>query len=389
MVQLEYRSLIMQYIFGVALAAYTYLFYFTLPKVVRYDAALNAIFMGFILFVLVSAYFFNGDFKAYIKEQKSALFILLIWFMIAFVGYGLKGVFFDNPTYYPFMARNFYYLTLMILFVAFVDRNAIDRMMTSVYAVYFIYGLSLIPHLLEAEKLGVLPEINKNVVGFFLVPFLAYILLKLQHHKWWMSAWFILGAVILHLTAARTSFLAFILLLFFIVAMRVLKNRLRLFYVMYISTSLILISVLAFFIYPDHQEVNAFFTQRILLWKEYLGYMFNSETILIGTGYTILPEVLSSAGLRTTLHPHNQFITLLVFNGVIGLVFFILLILLSVSRKVKELLPSDGVIFSIVTIMFAEAIIPFFDFFFLSFVFVVNLLINRFLHKRLEYGDSH
>lgn len=354
-----------------------------LPQVVLlYDAALNMTFLFFIMFIFISAYFFNGDIKFYIREQRTVLIILLLWFVITFFGYYLKGLFLDNPNYYSFLSRNFYYLMLMILFVAFLNQQTVEKMMVSVYLVYFIYGVNLIPSLVEAEKIGVLPVINKNVVGFFLVPFLAYVLFKLQHRKWWMVGWYLTGVIILHLTGARTSFVAFLLLPIFIAGVKLFKYKIRLFYIVYMLASLIFVYIIAFIIYPDHQEVNTLFTQRVVLWREYISFMFETKSILVGTGVAVLPDMLTQVGLRTTLHPHNQLVTMFVFNGVVGVFFFIAFLLLSVPKKITEILPSDAVVFSTITILFAEALVPLFDFFFLSFVFIINLLINKTLHVK-------
>lgn len=81
--------------------------------------------------------------------------------------------------------------------------------MVGMYAVYFIYGIKTIPSLIQAQQLEVIPVANKNVVGFFLVPFLAYGLLKIKKHNWWMIGWYIVGVILLYLMGARTLFIAF------------------------------------------------------------------------------------------------------------------------------------------------------------------------------------
>lgn len=379
---LKKRETYYPYIAGIILAAYTYFFYFILPHFSsHYDAILNITFLFFLSFLLVSAYNFPGDFKSYVLEERIVLIILILWFLVTFFGYYFKGIFLDNPDYYSFLSRNFYYLMFMVLLVSFVNQQAVEKMMVSVYFIYFIYGVTLIPGLIVAEKLGELPVINKNVVGFFLVPFLAYELFRLQHRTWWMIAWYIVGSILLFLTGARTSFVAYLLLPIFIGGVQLFKQNLRLFYTIYLLSSFIFVCMIAFIIYPDHQEVNTLFTQRVVLWREYISFMFETKSVIIGTGVTVLPDLLTQVGLRPTLHPHNQFVTMFVLNGIIGLFFLLLFILFSIPKKISKILPSDAVIFSIVTILFAEALIPLFDFFFLSFVFTVNLLMNRMLHK--------
>lgn len=106
-----------KYVLGLSLAIYTYFFYLILPKVAYYDAALNITFMMFIVFVLVSSYLFNNDFKNYFKKEIEVLFIVITWFLVIFIGYGIKGLSLDNPEYYAFISRNFYYFILIFLFV--------------------------------------------------------------------------------------------------------------------------------------------------------------------------------------------------------------------------------------------------------------------------------
>lgn len=382
MLLMKNNSLIVQYIFGLFLGIYTYLFYFILPKVSSlYDAALNVTFMGFIVFILVSSYLFHGDFKEYIKSERYVILFLLLWFLITFVGYGLKGIFIENPEYYSFFARNYFYLTMIFLFVSMVKKDVINRMLVSVYIIYFIYGLYLIPTLFEAQKLGITPIVNKNVVGFFILPTLAYIFMKLNSHIKWMVLWYIIGIGILYLTGARTSLFSFILLPIMIIGMKVMKNKLRLFYVLYVSLGLLTVFILTYVVFPKYEEINLLFTNRIFLWQIYIDHIINSNALFTGIGRIVVPEILGPNGVMTTLHPHNQFITILLFNGLVGLTLYLLFILFSIPKQVESLKPADGVIFVLITIQFSESIIPFFDFFFISFIFVVNLFINRSLHK--------
>lgn len=382
--QVKKGSLIGQYVLGIVLAIYTYFFYFVLPTVTTiYDGILNVTFMSFLIFIFVAAYFFTGNVKTYIKEQRHLLILLLVWFLVTFVGYYVKGIFIDQPQYYAFLGRNFYYLSLMILFVAFVDRKAVDTIMVGMYAVYFLYGIKALPNLVQAQFFGGTAVANKNVIGFFLVPFLAYMLVKMKKHKWWAITWYAFGVILLYLTGARASFIAFFLLPAFIFSIKGFKNHLRLFYGVYLFLGMLAVLVITFMIYPNNPRINTFFTERVLLWNEYIRYVFETNAVLVGTGQAVLPDLLARIGLRETLHPHNQFVTMFVFNGIIGLFFFILFIVLAVSRKITRLLPSDAVLFTIVTILLAEALIPLFDFFFLSFVFIMNILINRALHSEL------
>lgn len=375
------KSSLIAYIFGTVLTIYTYSFYFILPKIGHYDAALNITFMFFLIFIMFSTYFFQNDFKRYITIERNVLVILSLWFLVTFVGYWLIKLFFENPDYYPFLSRNFFYLTLIILFVSLVRSDAINKMLVSIYIIYFIYGLYLIPTLYEAKVLGVYPPINKNVVGFFLLPLLAFIFMRLQKNIKWMVIWYIIGAIILYLTGARTSFVSFLMLPIFIIFIKILKNKIRLFYLIYLFLGLTAVLVATYVIYPVYDKINYLFTDRILLWETYINYLVSSRSLLFGTGYHTLPELMQGIGQPATIHPHNQFIMILVMNGLIGLVFFMSFFLLSMPKYVGELLPSDGVLFVLITIQFSEAIIPLVDFSFLSFVFIVNVLINKSLHN--------
>lgn len=72
---------------------------------------------------------------------------------------------FFRPQFLLFITDDFIYF--------FVNRKTVDTIMVGMYAVYFIYGIKTIPSLIQAQQLEVIPVANKNVVGFFLVPFLA------------------------------------------------------------------------------------------------------------------------------------------------------------------------------------------------------------------------
>lgn len=381
MIQGSIQSKTISYILGVALAFYTYFFYLVLPKIENYNAGLNITFMFFIIFIMISTYFLKGDFKKYINLEKKVLIIISCWFLVTFVGYYLKEIFYNNPEYYSFSARNFFYLTLIILFVALVSSYAIDKMLVSIYIIYFIYGIYLISTLYEAKVLGVYPPINKNVVGFFILPFVAYVFMKLRNNLKWTIVWYLIGSSILFITGARTSFVSFLMLPVFLFVIKFFKSNLRFFYSIYIFLGFLGVLFVTYGIYPVYDKINFLFTDRILLWETYLNYLISSKTILLGTSYYALPELMQSIGQPGTIHPHNQFIMMLVMNGLIGLIFFVSFLLLSFPKKVDKLIPADGVLFVLITIQFSEAIIPLFDFSFLSFVFVVNILINKNLHN--------
>lgn len=370
-----------KYVLGLSLAIYTYFFYLILPKVAYYDAALNITFMMFIVFVLVSSYLFNNDFKNYFKKEIEVLFIVITWFLVIFIGYGIKGLSLDNPEYYAFISRNFYYFILIFLFVSLVDNKVIGKMLVSVYIFYFIYGVYLIPNLFEAEKLGIDPLINKNVVGFFILPFVTYLFMKFQKNFKLLITCYIFGSVILFLTGARTSLVAFLFLPVLFVSIKGFKGKMRFFYLTYITIGLISVLIITFFVYPSYEKINTLLTDRVLLWQTYLNYLLENKSMLTGTGYFALPDLMTSIGQPVYIHPHNQFIAMLVLNGLIGLLFYVIFILKAVPKKVNRLNPTDGIIFVLITIQFTEAIMPFFDFIFISFVFIVNLLINKSLHE--------
>lgn len=254
-------------------------------------------------------------------------------------------------------------------------------MLVSVYIFYFIYGVYLIPNLFEAEKLGIDPLINKNVVGFFILPFVTYLFMKFQKNFKLLITCYIFGSVILFLTGARTSLVAFLFLPVLFVSIKGFKGKMRFFYLTYITIGLISVLIITFFVYPSYEKINTLLTDRVLLWQTYLNYLLENKSMLTGTGYFALPDLMTSIGQPVYIHPHNQFIAMLVLNGLIGLLFYVIFILKAVPKKVNRLNPTDGIIFVLITIQFTEAIMPFFDFIFISFVFIVNLLINKSLHE--------
>lgn len=371
---------ILPYILGIALAGYTYIFYLVLPHWSFPEANGNVMMMGFVLFVLVAAYFFKGDLNAYIKEERSVLFILLLWFVITFVGYRINGLFLNNPNYYAVVSRNFYYLTLVLIFVSLVDRKVVNKILIGMIGIYFLYGF----YLMVKSLIGYSIMMNENVVAFFLLPFLSYMLFYLRINQTYSIVWYVFGSVLLFLSGGETSFLSFFLLPFFYLGLKFFKNRLRLFYLTYILTALSLVLFMSFVVYAKYESINLLFSQRLLLWKKYVLYVFGEKAEIFGTGNVIMPWI-EIYGFAPTIHAHNQFITMFAFNGFVGLILYLAFLLYSVPRQVNQLLPIDAVLFSLITVQFAEAIIPFFDFSFLSLTLIITLFITRSLHKESNH----
>lgn len=379
--EIQNGSTITQYILGIALAGYTYIFYLVLPHLSLPEANVNVMMMGFILFILVAVYFFKGDYKAFIKQERSVLFILFLWFVITFVGYRINGLFIDNPDYYGLVSRNFYYLSLVILFVSLVEKNTVNKILVGMTGVYFLYGFYLTVKDLLCYQIA----INENVVAFFLLPFLSYMLFYFRTNRKYSVPWYLFGSALLFLSGGETSFLSFFLLPFFYMTMKIFKNRLRLFYLSYLLTAFSLILFMSFIVYAKYESINVLFSKRLLLWKKYILYVFGEKGELFGTGNVIMPWI-EMYGFAPTIHAHNQFITIFVFNGFVGLILYVALFLFAVPKKIDQLLPIDAILFSLITVQFAEAIIPFFDFSFLSLTLTITLLISRSLHREYRRG---
>lgn len=374
------NAIMIQYLFGVFLALYTYFFYLILPISNRYDAMLNVTFMSFIFFILISAYFYEGNYKKYIDIKKYSLFPLLFWFLIAFVLYGSRNFFVDNPNYYSFLARNFYYLSLIILFVSLINQKVLERMLTSIYVVYFLFGFYLTVKLFLADSNRVIIPIkesyiaiNENVIGFLILPFLSYFFIKMKDKKVLVFIYYLFGLVLLYFTNAWTSLVSFALLPLFIIGIKVFKNKLRLFIGVYLISAFSLILLLSFVIYPYFGNLNEIFNGRLFLWKEYINYVIGTKAFIIGTGNWILPNI-ESLGLHNGINSHNQFITILFFNGIIGVVCYVLFIINAIPKIINKIRPSHAVLFSLLTVQLAESIVPFFDFGFLSFLFLLSIL---------------
>ncbi len=376
----------MRYVVGIVLAFFTYYYCYLLPTMGDYQSWYNLTFMFIALMTLSLSYLYpEQNFKKYINGQRSVIIVLASCFIIGFFFYPLLNINVGEG----FLARltgNFYYLTLIFLMVAFVDKKRFEQALKVTYFLYFVYGviLTLFVHL----KITLRGEIiNENVVAFFMLPYLTYLFINSSTQKVKLIVYG-LGSLLLLASYGKTSFLAFVLLPLFIFVVKKANNNLRYVLLFYMILANVLVFVIVNLPPTLFSKVDDFLTFRPILWKEYIDSIGGISTFIFGTG-NVLIEGLEKYNLPY-MPPHNNFVSVLFFNGLIGLFLYIMFIIMSVPKKVKKILPTDAIIFVMVTVQFAESFIPFFDFCFFMFVFAVNLFISRSLHEseRNKYLDN-
>jgi len=234
----------------------------------------------------------------------------------------------------------------------------------------------------EIINLGRNEVLNSNTWGLFVAPFLIYLFVTRKGWPLKILVFFI-GLILLYLTGARTTLIAFATLPLFMVLYNWIK-RPRLIYLTILLIGLGLTYIAA---YLDSEALSVLLSRRDIIWEAYLNNVTHSiPTILTGTGAWKAPigiEIMEGHGA------HNTFLSLFHYNGLIALALYLAFIVFSVKNNAREFTVSDGVLYLAVVFQFLESNVPLFTYIFPSFIFVANVSLNKLLRNNTDTKDIY
>lgn len=258
--------------------------------------------------------------------------IVLISFVFTFI--------YQTPEYYQVTNRvlKVFMLTLIIFWgVVSIQKSILQEILNRYYFVAFLVGILFIL-LTKTEVIQRNQYLNSNTVGLFLVPYLIYLLIQAKGNVK-KTFVYVFGIVLLYISNAQTSFLAFAVLpIFILVALKV--KRVRILYGLYIFVGLLISYFVAII---DSDIITDLLTNRNLLWKIYMTEATSSLThILSGTGKWVASidhPVLNG------LHAHHAYINMFYYIGIFGMLLYIGFIIFSMRNRINTFTVSDGILF--------------------------------------------
>lgn len=312
------------------------------------------------------------------NSRLHSIFILGI-----FVFNWISSSFLELPRSNYVYQQSLNYIPLFIISVlglSFIKNKLINEILKRYYLLAFIVGI-LFMVLTKAEIIERNVLLNENSWGFFLAPYLMYLMVKQKAFLQKILVYFI-ALVLIYLSDAKTTFVTFMAAPLFIYVFNIVKKP-RMLYAIMILTALFLIYSLSFI---NSEILTSLLSKRNLLWNFYLeNFLTGVENLYWGIGrWTIIEKGIPNLH---GLGAHNTFVSLLHFNGIIVLILYILFIIFGMRRKSTTFTVSDGILYLVITFQFAESNIPLFSFYFPAFIFMANMLINKEseeAEKRLE-----
>lgn len=257
-----------------------------------------------------------------------------------------------------------------LLIIVNINRSILLSVLFRFYLVAFTVGIFFI----GLTYFGIiLPNeiLNENTIGFLLAPFLINVFIT--HEQWRIRMiTFIIGSILISISDAKTTLVAFVLLpLFMFIQIKVKKPRLMFFSL--IIFGLILVSIPT---YIHSTTFTSILSYRDVLWSAYMKSASKDIfTFICGVG-SWGPETIGIPRFEG-FKAHNTFISLLHLNGLVAVILYINFILYGIRKYSNSFSVSDGLLFLTITFQLAESNVPLFSFVFPSFVFMINLFLNH------------
>jgi hypothetical protein len=257
-----------------------------------------------------------------------------------------------------------------LLIVVMIKRDVLISILSRLYFAAFIIGMLFI----GATHLKILAPseiLNENTIGFFLAPFLIYLFIS-QRKIMIRVIIYIIGIILIYLSDAKTTLVAFFFLpVFMFVQLKWKKPRLLFTILLFIG--FILVAIPTYFPSPFFTDLLSY---RDLLWTAYMNNVSQDlSSLLFGIG-SWEPESIGIPRFEG-FKAHNTFISLLHLNGILALICYLVFILFGIRKHSDSFSVSDGILFLTLTFQLAESNVPLFSFVFPAFIFMINVFLNK------------
>jgi hypothetical protein len=259
-------------------------------------------------------------------------------------------------------------IIISLILFSIVKPNVLSDILKRFYLVAFVVGIVFL-YITTIGYIGRHEVLNSNTWGFFLAPFLIYLFVS-KSNLVIRSLVFIVGGYLLYLTGARTTMFIFLIMPLFIVLMKTV-GRPRIIYTTLLISGLIITYLSA---YAESELISDLLSFRDAIWKGFIDSSISYiPTFLVGNGEW---RIALEEGGRLW-GAHNTFLSLVHYNGFIALLLYLSFIVFGLRNKSKDFTVTDGIIFLAVAYQFSESNVGQFTYLFPSFIFLMNMLLNK------------
>jgi hypothetical protein len=257
-----------------------------------------------------------------------------------------------------------------LLIVIMIKRSILFSILKRLYFLAFIIGV-LFTGAAYFKIIGSNEILNENTIGFFLAPFLISLFISQPNISIRITV-YIAGTVLIYLSDAKTTLVAFFLLPAFIFVFDRFK-RPRLLFTLVLITGFIAVAIPTYFPSPVFTSLLSY---RDILWSAYMQNVTKEfSSFLSGTG-SWGPEHMGIPRFEG-IKAHNTFISLLHLNGLLALLCYLGFIIFGIRKHAESFSTSDGILFLTLTFQMAESNVPLFSFVFPTFIFMMNVFLNK------------
>jgi hypothetical protein len=262
------------------------------------------------------------------------------------------------------------YFLATLLMISVIRSQVLVSIMNRLYFFAFLVGIVFMG-VTALGYIGPNEILNENTIGFFLAPFLIYLFIKYQNPKYRFII-YLAGSLLIYYSDAKTTLAAYMLLPVFSFAHQKL-SRPRLLFTLLLFFGAICVAIPTYIPSPVFTDL---LTNRDILWTAYMKNVTQDMTsFLFGTG-SWGPKVIGVERFEG-MKAHNTFISFLHLNGVIALAGYVCFILFGIRKSGRSFTMSDGILFLTLTFQLAESNVPLFSFVFPTFIFMVNIFLNK------------
>jgi hypothetical protein len=356
-------------------------------------------FLAFILFLIGFLHYYKpfapAAFIKMIPDAQFALYLLFFVFSVLFSFYkeklkiavqwnalfifGIVGlnaalvILFPEGNHMTKLMNSVEVLSIFLttfFIVMMIKRDILISVLNRLYFGAFLIGILFV----GATHLKIIAPneiLNENTFGFFLAPFLVWLFIS-QRIIMVRVIIYILGFTLIYLSDAKTTLVAFFFLPVFMYAHAKWKKPRLLFTILLIS-GFILVAIPTYISSPLFTNLLSY---RDILWSAYMNNVSQDmSSLLFGIG-SWGPETIGIPRFEG-YKAHNTFISFLHLNGLLALLCYLFFIIFGIRKHSESFSMSDAILFLTLTFQLAESNVPLFSFVFPTFIFMINVFLNK------------
>jgi len=288
--------------------------------------------ISYLIYIAISLVFIIIHLKMNFKISKKhflLLFIYLIFFLKNLILIQTSEYSFSDP--FMTFARIYVIVTAIIIFNVLIKTNIFDEVIDFTIKLIFYFGIfSYMYYEISGEYL-----VNENIIGFFLVIYFIKRIYELDKLIF-KVIFYILGVIILYFTEARSVLFSFLTFPIFMYILQFFKKK-KIIYLLLIVFLLLITLFLG--IYNNYFLANLS-SNRTTIWNSHINSFIKKPILGYGpineTKITKINKNLNLNEAYKKVGSHNSFLMILLKDGILGFVSYLLIIYLLINNNLKN-----------------------------------------------------